>query len=444
MESFRFAWLIALSAAVGAGCSLITPLSGLEGPGSTDAGRSADVAPSLGNDAASPDDVASTVADASVLAADAGDVDNDADASTARDASDDTFAPPSDADADADAPSDAASVCAADVWADPANCGACSHDCLGGACTAGACAPLVLAVTHDSVGIAIDTTYVYWADSEAGVVNKLSKALTHAGTPTAVASGAPAANVQGLATDGTYVYWTNKTAAGQVHRALPTGAGLIAIASNQSQPDWVAANGSIVVWTNQGSNQVMAVPASTDGGVAPTQLNASGELGTVPAGLAVDGTDVYYATKIAGGGLAESAPLDGGAVSEIGTGSYVGIATDTARVFWTGGAASPGVYWNTKGAPASAQQTLVTGAFVCPLSLASDGTNVYFIDQGSTTCGPAATDAGALYKVPAGAAGQLPTQLAGGLLDPQGIAVDDTALYWVTGGPTGAVMKLAK
>jgi len=30
------------------------------------------------------------------------------------------------------------------------------------------------------------------------------------------------------------------------------------------------------------------------------------------------------------------------------------------------------------------------------------------------------------------------------LNDPQGIAVDGTAIYWVTGGTTGAVMKLAK
>jgi hypothetical protein len=34
--------------------------------------------------------------------------------------------------------------------------------------------------------------------------------------------------------------------------------------------------------------------------------------------------------------------------------------------------------------------------------------------------------------------------MAGGLVDPQGIAVDSTAIYWVTGGTVGAVMKLAK
>jgi hypothetical protein len=31
-----------------------------------------------------------------------------------------------------------------------------------------------------------------------------------------------------------------------------------------------------------------------------------------------------------------------------------------------------------------------------------------------------------------------------GLTDPQAIAEDATALYWVTGGVSGAVMKLAK
>jgi sugar lactone lactonase YvrE len=343
------------------------------------------------------------------------------------------------------APTDSA-ACLADVNGDPNNCGACGHDCLGGACSAGACGPVTLAVTHGSVGLAIDSTFAYWADSEAGAINKVSLALTHVGTPTPVVSGAQAQNVQSLATDGTYLYWTNKIASGSVYRALPTGAALTTIASNQSQPDWIASNGTTVVWTNQTGNQVMAAPVTSDGGAAPTQLNLHGENGTVPAGIAIDGANVYYAAKTSGGGLAETAPIAGGSgtVSELGTATYVGIAVDDNSVYWTGGFSNPSVYRNTKAGMPTSETILAAGSLTCPLAITSDGTSVYFLDQGTSTCGPPGNDAGALYRVPVGNAGSLPAALVGGLDDPQGLAVDRTAIYWVTGGPTGAVMKLAK
>jgi hypothetical protein len=336
-------------------------------------------------------------------------------------------------------------ACTADVQGDPGNCGACGHDCLGGSCASGACQPVTLAITHGSVGLAIDSTFVYWADNEAGAINKVSTALTHLGTPTAVVSGTHAQNVQGIATDGTYVYWTNKIAAGSVYRALPTGAGLTTIASNQSQPDWIASNGTTVAWTNQTGNQVMAAPVTSDGGSAPKQLNLTGENGTVPAGIAIDSANVYYAAKTTGGGLAESVPIAGGGpVSELGTATFVGIAADSNYVYWTGGSGNPSVYENTKAGTPTTEKTIAAGALICPLAITSDGANVYFLDQGTAACAAPGSDAGALYRIPIGNGGTLPPPLVGGLIDPQGIAVDGTAIYWVTGGPTGAVMKLAK
>src|SRR5580693_2103781 len=48
-------------------------------------------------------------------------------------------------------PRDAAVVpCTADVAADPANCGRCNHDCLGGACYMGACQAVVLYAANDT------------------------------------------------------------------------------------------------------------------------------------------------------------------------------------------------------------------------------------------------------------------------------------------------------
>jgi len=408
-------------------CALVTSLSGLEATPGADAGPAA-AAPT---EAGSPGDAPSTDDRRAPPAPDGGSIDASA-------------PPDSTAPSDASAPVDGPAVCTADVYGDPSNCGACGHDCQGGACSAGACGPVTLAVTHGSIGIAIDSTYVYWADNEAGAIEKISKSLTREGTPSTVASGAPTQNVQAVASDGTYIYWTNKTTSGQVRRALPTGAALTTLASNQSQPDWIASNGTTVSWTNQGSNQVMAVAVTSDGGVAPTQLNATGENGTVPAGIAIDAVNVYYATKTTGGGLAESVPLAGGAISQLGSATYVGIAVDNQNVYWTGGASNPSVYQNTKTGSPATEQTIAAGALVCPLAVTSDGTNVYFVDQGTSACGPPGSDAGALYRVPIGGGATLPPPIVAGLNDPQGIAVDGTAIYWVTGGSVGAVMKLAK
>jgi hypothetical protein len=417
--SFVRAALASLAGLTLAACSLITSLDGLEATG--DGGEAGSGPDSGGFDATAADALPLLEADALPLLQDS---------ATASDST----PPPIDTGA-----------CTADVQSDPGNCGACGHDCLGGGCTSGMCQPVTLAVTHGSVGLAIDSAFAYWADNEAGAINKVSIALTHEGTPTAVVAGMRAQNVQGIASDGTYVYWTNKIAAGEVYRALPTGAGLTTIASNQSQPDWIASNGTTVAWTNQTGNQVMAAPVTSDGGVAPTQLNRTGENGTVPAGIAIDSANVYYAAKTSGGGLAESAPLSGGGpVSELGTATFVGIAADSNYVYWTGGSGNPSVYQNTKAGTPTTEKTIAAGALVCPLAITSDGADVYFLDQGSAACAAPGNDAGALYRIPIGNGGTLPAPLVAGLNDPQGIAVDGTAIYWVTGGTTGAVMKLAK
>jgi hypothetical protein len=63
------------------------------------------------------------------------------------------------------------SGCAADTQVDVHNCGICGHDCLGGACQAGVCQPVVLATVPYPGAVAafaIDTTSVYWTNSSDG------------------------------------------------------------------------------------------------------------------------------------------------------------------------------------------------------------------------------------------------------------------------------------
>jgi streptogramin lyase len=139
-------------------------------------------------------------------------------------------------------------------------------------------------------------------------------------------------------------------------------------------------------------------------------------------------------------------------VTELGSATYVGIAVDENNVYWTGGFASPVVYQNGKTGTPATQIAIAMGALTCPLHIASDGSNVYFLDQGTDSSGNIKVGAGALYRVPIGNTGALPAPLVSGLTDPQGMAVDGTAVYWVNGttgvpadaGVAGSVMKLAK
>src|SRR5580700_3719429 len=365
-------------------------------------------------------------------------------------------------DAPSDGPSDAPmrpeqeASCTANLMIDTDNCGSCGHSCLGGGCNAGACLPITLvsgAAVVGSIGLAVDATSVYWTNQNgaSSAINKIGKT---GGTPSFVVSGTAYSNVQDVATDGNgFVYWTLKGTNGSVQRAVPTGMSLTTIASNQGNPDWIVSNGTTVFWTNQATNQVVSAPVDA-GTVTPTRLNNTNENGTVPAGIAIDSTNVYYVTKTAGGGLAEYVPLAGGPVTELGSGSYSSIALDDSNVYWTGGFASPVVYQNGKtGTPSTVIIIASGGTLSCPLHLASDGTNVYFFDQGTDSSGNVKVGTGALYRVPIGNTGPLPPPPVSGLTNPQGMAVDAEAVYWVNstvnvpadaGITTGSVMKLAK
>lgn len=78
--------------------------------------------------------------------------------------------------------------CDADLASDAANCGACGHDCLGGACLEGACQPVTLVETYASGPIAADGGFVYWFDGETDV---LMRVPTTGGAPSSVADLAP-------------------------------------------------------------------------------------------------------------------------------------------------------------------------------------------------------------------------------------------------------------
>jgi sugar lactone lactonase YvrE len=150
--------------------------------------------------------------------------------------------------------------------------------------------PVPFASGQTSPGrIAIDPAgNVYWTDPSAG---KVMKVPSGSSSVTTLASGQ---NFPlGIAANTTGVYWTNSGGGGGV---TPDGAIMKADSAGtvttlvpaQSTPNAIAVDGTSVYWTEHTGSRVMKAPI---GGGATTTL-ASGQ--TYPNGIAVDTTSVYW------------------------------------------------------------------------------------------------------------------------------------------------------
>jgi hypothetical protein len=130
------------------------------------------------------------------------------------------------------------------TWTDPANCGACGHDCLGAACVGALCRSALVVADKDITSIAVDAVDVLWTTPK-GVFN----APASTGSP--VTGVVTKSKAFALVRDGSSLYWRQ-------------------------------ADGS--VWTmTSGATPKNLVPAT-----APGTTNEAG-------GLAVDGGSVYWA-----------------------------------------------------------------------------------------------------------------------------------------------------
>jgi hypothetical protein len=141
------------------------------------------------------DDGAAPTTDDGAATTDADATTPEGDANVEPDARDGSHETGGGGDAKADAP-----VTCGDTSSDPANCGKCGHDCLGGACTAGACGPVAITTMAGTPGVlAADATYLYWVDNSVAeragetVIYRLAKNATPPATPTtfATVSGNP-------------------------------------------------------------------------------------------------------------------------------------------------------------------------------------------------------------------------------------------------------------
>lgn len=319
---------------------------------------------------------------------------------------------------------------------DPDNCGTCGHSCLGGACTAGACEPVMLASdqgdTNDQfygagpVDLATDGAHVYWLTGLGDVMR-----VPTAGGAVEHVAAAPSGSMR-LRLDRDDVFFTGDRH-GRVFRAPKRGGDAAALTPPSSDViyDFLVAWGRIY-WTAQPSEPLVddwpVRSCSRDGcGTdAPYEVWSSGRatlLVTNATRLFMSG---YDATTHQPWITGVNPQGHGNGQVKIGAGWVVSLAADDRDVF-------VGAEDELRRAPAmgSAPGTVIASgeAYRTTYTLELDGDDVYFANtrQSIARCSRR---------------GCIDPEVI--VTDPQAkrIAMKDDAIYFITFD--GRVMKVAK
>lgn len=333
--------------------------------------------------------------------------------------------------------------------------GGCAHDCLGGACIAGVCQPVLVTQSTSLAPYAmvLDGTTLYFANvrgSALATVYKIDKTATN-GTATLLVDynvGYPSATqpMTGLpydiAVQGGFFYVSLYAGSGMggfweagIDRCPVTGCTQTTIAYYGINSYAVVASSTNVFFgsADSGDNYTLQKAAPNLSGRAALTVPSS-EVN----GLAMDGADVYYAS--ADGVFHCGTTCDTAALTQGQSLDAEQLALDTTTVYFTStpfsGTATVQSVPRAGGPP-----KLISGKPAIPFAVATDGTNVYFTDVGDITM----PSTGAVYVCPVAGCANAEVQLSNGPSagdNPRPIVSDTNAIYWGTRG--GSIWRLAK
>ena len=299
--------------------------------------------------------------------------------------------------------------CEANLLTDSKNCGACGRACgNGGMCATGMCPVTTYATSSNLTGLAVDSSFVYWADdaTSGGAIYKepIGGGMTDGGSSAQVVYSV--ADAAFVAVDATYLLWMQSGTA--VESRLLTGGSVTQIAAFTGGVGMLLAGGFAYYSTTDGKN--WRVPE--DGSAMPTLLSSTG----AARAAAVDNTNIYGVIN----GDIDSLPIT--AMNATPTPfatkqSALGIAIDSSNVYWT--TANGTLVAAPKSNPSTAAP-IVSGQ-TNPNPIATDGASVYWAD----------TD-GSIHRAPINGSSTL--TLATNQGTPVMIVVDASNVYW--SGPT--------
>jgi hypothetical protein len=341
---------------------------------------------------------------------------------------DGSMRPPMDA-ADADVPDVIVHPCT-DTTSDPFNCGACGHDCLGGACSVSKCLPFVVAnEPGEPTALAVDGTHVYWTNATSGDVRR---APITGGIPETIWDGPTGTFLgEGLVRSGTDVYFTIGELDGGVFRCPATGCGATA-------PKPVVAPLAAPGFVGLADGGVLLVSESVDNGrVGSCKLPCASGLDFVassegfPSYVATGEGAFYWSTILPGGGNLRARLDDASAPRTLVPSQQVQqMELTTNEVLY----AVRGV--GIKAVPRDGGSVRRVFDFSQTERLAVDGTVVYYNDS---------VPLGRILRCPV-AGCEAGTPIASSQIHPHAIVIDKTSVYWtnVGDGNAGTIMRIAK
>jgi hypothetical protein len=197
-------------------------------------------------------------------------------------------------------------------------------------------------------GVAVDDTYIYWADPKAGTIGRATLDGTTEVDPSFIEGPV---KPQWVTTDSEYVYWTDavdgENGNGTIGRAKKLDGSEVepSFITGAHNPQGIAVNATYIYWANDGSqfdNLKHGIARATiEGGevIQPWSVDVNGDPSGFSSGggVALDDTYVYFTDNTIEivRRIKLSEPKDFEVILNIGTGDgFQGIAVNGTHLYW--------------------------------------------------------------------------------------------------------------
>ena len=206
----------------------------------------------------------------------------------------------------------------------------------------------------------------------------------------------------------------------------------LATGNDANGPRNIAVSSDGVFWSDTGDGRIMGIPAQ--GGAPQVFVKAN-----APTSLAVASGRIVYAAQdgVWTCLLATCSTTKDQLASSIAPGTVRSVAYDGQLAYWADrgddAVAGNGKVWSCDPAAGCVALKQIAGQLLNPQGLFLTTDSLFWIAQGNGNAN------GSLHKSPRTGGGQ--TDLAAGLVLPTGLAADDTYVYWTQSTASGAVLR---